>query len=72
MIIGKYVARIVNPSLAEEMLLNYSKSISRIKASILFENEEFEIVINSRNCISASCSEENKYYLINYLSFKIY
>lgn len=71
-LIGKYTAKLIDSQIPFGLIQQHSDTISKFKASVQIENSEAEITIKNRNSMVISCSEEDKYTILDYISSKIY
>lgn len=71
-LLGRYIARMTNPSNVDDKLSEYAKNIIRARLVFSINGEHCELTVNNRNVLSVASSDSAKSSLIDYLkrSFK--
>lgn len=71
-LLGKYVAKIVDPTTDVDDLSEYKNNIVKVKTHLNFEDEVISFSAGSNNLLNVECSEEVKYLFFKYLTSKLY
>lgn len=71
-LLGKYVAKIVDPTTDVDDLSEYKYNIVKVKTRLNFENETIAFSASSNNLLNLACSDKVKYLFFKYLTSKLY
>lgn len=71
-LLGKYVAKIVNPTTDVDDISEYKYNIVKVKTRLNFENETIAFSASSNNLLNLACSDKVKYLFFKYLTSKLY